>query len=222
MTLSIDIREKSFGRTKVLGPIAVTMDDGQRVALLGPSGIGKSTLLSLIAGTDTQFDGAIVRPDGRLATVFQTPRLLPWRTLEENIAVIPGTDDPGPLLAAVGLGDASGQYPEMVSLGMQRRAALARAMAVRPRMILMDEPLVSLDPAAALAMRRLLIDLMDRTGALALFATHDRREALFLADRVLELDGRPARLVRDRLNPLNRDARDTESVETVREAWFDE
>lgn len=219
--LSVEVASKRFGSQEVLSEIRFEMAKGERVALLGPSGIGKSTLLSLIAGTDCIFDGTIRRPEGRIAMVFQTPRLLPWRTLQENIEIIPGTSGARELLASVGLAEAADQHPEKVSLGMQRRAALARAMAVQPDLILMDEPLVSLDPASASEMRRLLTEMFDRTGAAALLATHDRREALMLTDRVLILDGPPARLVSDRLSPLDRGARrDEAAVETVYTDWF--
>lgn len=222
--LSVDISAKRFGGQLVLDKIRFDIPAGERVALLGASGIGKSTLLSLIAGADPVFDGDIARPEGRIAMVFQAPRLLPWRTLAQNIALIPGTgglDRARELLVSVGLADAADQHPEKVSLGMQRRAALARAIAVAPALILMDEPLVSLDPASATEMRRLLTETMDRTGAAALIATHDRREALALTDRVLMLDGPPARLTDDRRSPLDRAARvDAEAVDRLHAEWF--
>lgn len=210
MTLTVSLTGKSFGTTPVLGPIDFTLDPGERAALLGPSGIGKSTLLNLIAGFDTDYSGTITLPPGRVAMVFQSPRLLPWRTLAQNIALIPGAGDltrARVLLTEAGLGDAADQYPEKVSLGMQRRAALCRALAVNPSLILLDEPLVSLDPASAAQMRTLLRRTLDQTGAAALLTTHDRREALSLSDRLLEIDGTPATLVRDRPSPLDRDDR---------------
>jgi NitT/TauT family transport system ATP-binding protein len=222
--LSVDVRAKRFGADAVLGPVAFTLAPGERAALLGPSGVGKSTLLGLVAGLDRRFEGAVTRPDGRVAMIFQTPRLLPWRTLAENVALIPGAgglDRAQALLAEVGLADAADQHPEKVSLGMQRRAALARALAVRPALLLMDEPLVSLDPDNAAAMRRLILRALDETGAAALIATHDRAEALALCDRVLELGGRPARLVRDRRSPLERGARsDAAAVARTATEWF--
>lgn len=221
--LSVAIREKRFaGGPPVLGEIAFELAPGERAALIGPSGIGKSTLIGMIAGLDRDFEGEIRTPPGRVAMVFQTPRLLPWRTLAENVAIVCG--DPRrarALLGDVGLAEAADLHPERVSLGMQRRAALARALAVDPVAILLDEPLVSLDPASAEAMRGLLDAAFERTGALGLIATHDRREALILADRVLEFGGRPARLVSDRRSPLSRaERRERGAVEALHADWF--
>ena len=222
--LTIKVRSKQFGDHQVLGQITVDIPVGQRVALLGPSGVGKSTLLSIIAGLDTDFDGTLNRPEGQIAMIFQNPRLLPWRTLTQNIALIPnagGEDRARQLLAEVGLAEAADQHPEKVSLGMQRRAALARAMAVSPTIMLMDEPLVSLDPDAAKGMRELLRNALDKTSATALFATHDRHEALSIADRVLEMNGQPAGIVRDRLSPLDRSHRTMAAVTKLQREWFD-
>lgn len=223
--LSIKINGKRFGDKEILGEIGISIPDGQRVALLGPSGVGKSTLLAMISGADADYDGKIERSHGRLAMIFQNPRLLPWRTLVQNIALIPdggGEQRARNLLAQVGLTDAADQHPEKVSLGMQRRAALARAMAIEPALLLMDEPLVSLDPDSTKAMRLLLRDAMDQTAATAVLATHSRLEALALADRVLELGDAPARVVRDRQTPLQRSNRTETAVAKLAGEWFDE
>ena len=135
---------------------------------------------------------------------------MPWRTLAQNIALIPGAhglDDARERLARVGLGASADQYPEKVSVGMQRRAALARALAIRPALVLMDEPLVSLDADTAREMRSLLSETLHDAGVAALIATHDRREALHLADRIVELGGSPTTVVRNRQSPLDRHAR---------------
>jgi NitT/TauT family transport system ATP-binding protein len=222
--LAVEIAEKRFGERQVLGRIDFRLAPGERAALIGPSGIGKSTLIAILAGIDEDFRGRVARPAGRVAVVFQTPRLLPWRTLAENIAIVPGAGDPArarALLAEVGLGEAADLHPERVSVGMQRRAALARALAVEPSLLLLDEPLVSLDPESAAAMRGLLRLAMDRTGAVALIATHDRREALALADRVIELGGQPAHITADRRSPLERPARScAAAVDAVHADWF--
>ncbi|MEL7152887.1 MAG: ATP-binding cassette domain-containing protein [Pseudomonadota bacterium] len=216
---SIEITSKTFGSHQVLSGIDITLSKGEIACILGPSGCGKTTLLSILAGLDTDYQGQFSHPDGPIAMVFQNPRLLPWRTLAQNIALIPdagGLDDARQRLAQVGLAEAADQYPEKVSVGMQRRAALARALAIRPALVLMDEPLVSLDPATAAEMRTLLSDTLRDAGVSALIATHDRREALHLADRIIELGGSPTTTLRNRKSPLDRTTRhDTQSVETA-------
>lgn len=224
MTLAVDIRRKAFGDKIILANIAFKAEAGERIALLGPSGVGKSTLLSLIAGLDPDLEGEINTP-ANTAMVFQAPRLLPWRTLAQNLLIAVPTAslaDAHAALAEVGLKDAADQHPEKVSLGMQRRAALARALLAKPDLLLMDEPLVSLDVEAAKSMRALLIKTLDLTGATALIATHDRREALFIADRVLEIGTAPATLIRDRATGLPQgEARDADMIETLHKEWFE-
>lgn len=224
MTLSINVQSKFFGAQQVLGEISMSLADGEIAALLGPSGCGKSTLLTLIAGLDEAYDGVIERPDGRVAMVFQAPRLLPWRTLTQNIALIPGAGDEArarALLDRVGLGASADQFPQKVSLGMQRRAALARALAIRPALILMDEPLVSLDAETAADMRGLIAETLVESGAASLIATHDRREALHLSDRIIELGGSPTGIAADRTSPLDRnDRRNTAKVTAAHDSLF--
>ncbi|MEL6478673.1 MAG: ATP-binding cassette domain-containing protein [Pseudomonadota bacterium] len=222
--LSVALDGKQFDDAPVLGRIAFDLAPGEIAALIGPSGAGKTTLLNLIAGIDHAFEGEIRRPEGQVAMVFQSPRLLPWRTLAQNITLVPGSggeDRARALLADVGLSEAADQYPERVSLGMQRRAALARALAIDPVLVVMDEPTVSLDPPTAAAMRGLIRDLLAASQATALIATHDRAEALTLADRILEIGERPARLVRDRANPLDRHARRAPgAADALLPGWF--
>ncbi|MEC8282680.1 MAG: ATP-binding cassette domain-containing protein [Pseudomonadota bacterium] len=166
--LRVAVTAKQFGTAPVLADIAFELAAGERAALIGPSGIGKTTLLSLIAGLDSAFGGQITRPPGALAMVFQTPRLLPWRTLAQNITLAHPACTPGrarALLDAVGLAAAADLHPEKASLGMQRRAAMARALAVAPSLILMDEPLVSLDAASSARVQAVMVDVLDRSGA---------------------------------------------------------
>ncbi|MBY8975696.1 ATP-binding cassette domain-containing protein [Rhodobacteraceae bacterium NNCM2] len=217
------MQRKAFDGPDILGEVSFDLAPGEVAALLGPSGCGKTTLLNLIAGLDADFVGRIAPPEGPVAMVFQTPRLLPWRTLAENVALAARVTDAAArtLLKSVGLEDAADQYPEMTSLGMQRRAALARALAVRPGLVLMDEPLVSLDPENAAQMRDLIRTQLSSSGASAVITTHDRHEALSLADRVLELEGTPARLIRDRHSPLGRKERtNPSSVDALYNRWF--
>lgn len=191
--MRIDLAGKSFGGRDVLGPIRIEVGRGQRVAILGPSGIGKSTLLRIVAGLDPDFDGRIEGAD-RLAVVFQEPTLLPWRNALANITIPTGCDAQTArgLMAQVGLEGRDAQYPRQMSLGQQRRLALARAFAARPDILLMDEPFASLDPDTAARMIALTGALLDRSGAGLILVTHDEAEPALLAARPLRLAGSPA------------------------------
>lgn len=210
--LELSIRRKGYAAVGGAPPLLIyedfelSVEPGSFLCLLGPSGIGKTTLLNMIAGLDKEYEGSInftgaTRP--RIGYAFQTPRLLPWRTLLQNLLlVLP----PSPaarttamaLLEELGLAAAAQVYPERLSLGMQRRAALARAFAVEPDLLLMDEPFVSLDEPTADRLRDLLRRLLASRPATVLFVTHDSREAVRLADRILVLEGPPpARVLRD-------------------------
>ncbi len=190
--ISVAITSKRFGATPILGPIAFDIDAGETVALVGPSGIGKSTLLRLVAGIDTQFEGRIDRP-GAMAMVFQEPTLLPWRSALENLTLLhPGLPRDRALAALdeVGLAGKQDLFPGQLSLGQQRRLALARAFAGQPDLLIMDEPFVSLDAAAADRMLTLTEALIARHQPATLFVTHDMAEARRLAHRTLTLEGR--------------------------------
>lgn len=188
----------------VLSNVAFEVEPRSFVVLTGPSGCGKSTLLNIIAGLDRDYDGAIdLGPGGQNMTyIFQAPRLLPWRTVYENIALaLPDGDlrlaKIPAMLERVGLTDAASAYPERLSLGMQRRASLARGFIVEPEILLMDEPFVSLDDPTAQSLRQLLIELCDSHPTTVIFVTHDRAEAVQLGTRILRLAPGKASVVQD-------------------------
>lgn len=194
--IAVDVTAKSFGATPVLGAIRFAVQPGETVALLGPSGIGKSTLLRLIAGIDTQFDGTITRPE-KMAIVFQEPTLLLWRSALDNLLLIhPALSRANALaaLAAVGLADKADLFPGQLSLGQQRRLSLARGFAGDPDLLIMDEPFVSLDARAADEMLALTETLIARARPATIFVTHSPDEAARLATRILTLGGCPATL----------------------------
>jgi NitT/TauT family transport system ATP-binding protein len=211
--LVADVREKRYARARgakshiALAGLSLQVPAGQFVALVGPSGCGKTTFLNIVAGLDRDFAGDVQlapRPDGqpaRVGYVFQEPRLLPWRTVYENIALVlpPHRVDLiiKDMLQAVGLPKAQNLYPPQLSVGMSRRVAIARAFAIQPDLLLMDEPFVSLDHDTVEQLRDLLLRLWHARPTTVLFVTHDIREALVLADRLVLLSGTPGRVLAD-------------------------
>jgi NitT/TauT family transport system ATP-binding protein len=230
---AVDIRRKVYrapgsGAEHVaLEGVEFTVPEGQFACVVGPSGCGKTTMLNVIGGLDRAFDGEVrfgqggsgVRP--RSAHVFQTPRLMPWLSTLENVrlvlkdgATVAKARD---ILVEMGLESTLDSYPNRLSGGMQRRVALARAFVIEPRLLLLDEPFVSLDVPAADHLRGLLLDLWQRRPTTVLFVTHDLREALQLADRVLFMSASPGRVVLDFRVDLPRPRRaDDPAIEALR------
>lgn len=190
--LSVDIKSKCYApdAAPLLCGAKFSVGGGEFVALTGRSGCGKTTLLNIAAGLDTNYDGE-VRADSAPSFVFQEPRLLPWRTLRENVLLAGDAKDArfadfaDSLIVRAGLDGWQNAYPSQLSLGMARRAAVARALSVRPALILMDEPFASLDEQTAEELRAMLLALLAEAGAAALFVTHNLREAAAIADRLI-------------------------------------
>jgi len=188
-----------FGDHQVLDRVSLYMAAGEVTALIGPSGCGKSTLMRILAGLDRDFEGSVHVPaDGRVGMVFQEPRLLPWRSVEDNVRLAtPNASEAevAALFAALGLSDHRTHFPGELSVGLARRAALARAFAVRPTLLLLDEPFVSLDAPLARQLQRDLARLVESRGMITVLVTHDIDEAIALADRIFVLSPRPAHVV---------------------------
>lgn len=198
--LDVRIDRKVFRRagggsiTAVEG-LAFQVTEGSFACLVGPSGCGKTTTLRLILQLDRQFEGSISAPAGRVAAVFQEPRLLPWRTVAENVRLslppeLAGSNQTQ-LFELLGLAGMENLYPLELSLGMARRVALARAFATEPALLALDEPFVSLDDTTAARMRRLLLDVWRARRTTALMVTHNLAEACELADRIIVISRRP-------------------------------
>lgn len=205
--LEVDIRLKRYRAADgsdlvAVRDLAFTIETGRFVCMVGPSGCGKTTVLRAILGLDPDFEGKITLPadGGRVAAVFQEPRLLPWRTVEQNVRLALGEESAvdeaelDELFEILGLAEMRGFFPGELSLGLARRAALARAFAVRPSLILLDEPFVSLDEQTASRLRALLMTVWRARATTALMVTHNLREAVELADEIILLTDRPARV----------------------------
>jgi ABC-type nitrate/sulfonate/bicarbonate transport system ATPase subunit len=206
---------------EVINGLELRLEAGSFGALIGPSGCGKTTILKIAAGLDPDFRGQLRTPgSGRLGIVFQEPRLLPWRTVEENIRLALPAQEAGAdlteLVAILGLGSHLARYPGELSLGLARRAAIARAFAVRPDFLLLDEPFVSLDEAVADRLRAELMALTSRSKVTTLFVTHDLVEAIQLADRLFFLSDRPARIILEKPLPP-RETRSPATIASIRD-----
>jgi len=195
-------------------------DIGEFRVLLGPSGCGKSTLLRLIAGLDRADAGEVLvneepvkAPGKDRGMVFQKYTSFPWLTVAGNIAYglkINGVPEEkrketvAQLIEAVGLSGFENAYPETLSGGMQQRVAIARTLALRPSVILMDEPFGALDAQTRGEMQQLLLKVWDETASTILFVTHDVEEAIYLADRIFIMSAHPGTIVEDVQVPFDR------------------
>ncbi len=204
---------KWFGDLHVLADVDLTVEDGEFVALVGPSGCGKTTFLRTVAGLEQTDEGAVFLSDKKIegpgrdrGFVFQQDSLLPWRTVMENTVVgleLAGRLDPSEaqrvrqLLNLVGLGGFENYYPRQLSGGMRQRVNLARALAIDPKVLLMDEPFSALDAQTREIMQTELQRVWEEGRKTVLFVTHQIDEAVFLADRVLVFARRPGRILED-------------------------
>ena len=200
--LDIAIHDKSYGARRVLHNLQLQLRQGEIVSLIGASGCGKSSLLSIVAGLDTDFRGAL-RLDGKplagvhadIGLIFQEPRLFPWLTVAQNIAFglgAGGEDDlrVAQLLEEVGLQGHADSLPKQLSGGQAQRAAIARGLFGQPRILLLDEPFSAVDAFTRMKLQDLLADVAARHGLSVLLVTHDIDEALYLSDRIVMLDTR--------------------------------
>jgi NitT/TauT family transport system ATP-binding protein len=214
--LEVDRVGKTYGRgadaVTAIDEISFTARPGELLCIVGPSGCGKTTLLRCASGLMAPTTGAVrlddrvvTAPPRAMALVFQdySRSLLPWMTIHDNV-VLPlkaarvGRAERERLareaLASVGLGDHGRRYPWQMSGGMQQRAAIARALAYQPEILLLDEPFASVDAQTRADLEDLLLDVWSRTGVTVLLVTHDIDEAVYLADRVLVLSASPTRV----------------------------
>ena len=195
--------------TEVLRDFNLDIPAGRFVAVLGPSGVGKSTLLRVVAGLLPPTTGRVVIEQRRdtkhlpVALVFQDARLLPWRTALSNVRfglehrqfnTAERRDKAQAALALVGLSDLAQRYPHELSGGQRQRVALARALAVDPDILLMDEPFAALDAITRESLQEELARIHAATGKTTLFVTHSIEEAVYLADQVVAITGKPGRL----------------------------
>ncbi len=200
------------GQVVAVDRVSFEVKHGEFVCLLGPSGCGKSTLLNAIAGFERPYEGevrvlgkAVTAPGPDRGMVFQQPLLFPWKSVRSNIAHGPSVlgksraeaaSIADGLIEMIGLTRFADAYPHTLSGGMQQRVSIARALANRPGILLMDEPFGALDAQTRVIMQENLLRLWSEFGTTIVFVTHDIEEAIFLADRVLIMSSSPGRILR--------------------------
>ena len=227
MNFAIKIEEKSFinkhnnTRIKVLKDINIKINSMEFVCIVGPSGCGKTTLMNMIGGlikTENQIlqlNNSKQNFDQNFGYVFQTSRLLPWLTVRENVALVCdknliNDDKIDGILESFGLKDFINYYPKSISGGMRRRVSLARAFINNPKVLLMDEPFVSLDQPTAENLYEVLVNYWQKNPTTIILITHVLKEAILLGDRVLFFSKNPGTVVFDykvksKRNPLSID-----------------
>ncbi|MCE5298895.1 MAG: ABC transporter ATP-binding protein [Methanoregulaceae archaeon] len=215
MTLEILNLSKEFpvpGQPPIqaLSGITLTVGDKEFVSVLGPSGCGKTTLLRIVAGLETATSGSITldgesidRRSSQMAMIFQEYSLYPWRTIIDNVTFglemqnieeRPAREVALEYLHLVGLDEFANRYPYELSGGMRQRVAVARAMAIEPRILLMDEPFGALDAQTRNMLQKELLEIWEKTRKTVLFVTHSVDEAVYLSDRIVVLTARPGRI----------------------------
>jgi nitrate/nitrite transport system ATP-binding protein len=207
--LRVENVRMSFGKFEALAGIDLTVQQGEFVSLIGHSGCGKSTLLNLVAGLLQPTEGGILLAEREIAgpgpdrgVVFQNHSLLPWLTCFDNVylAVERVFQEKKPLLrerthkalAMVGLTPAEAKYPHEISGGMKQRVGIARALAIEPKVLLLDEPFGALDALTRATLQDELVRIVERTGSTVLMVTHDVDEAVLLSDRIVMMTNGPA------------------------------
>jgi nitrate/nitrite transport system ATP-binding protein len=221
---------KTFGHQAVVEQFSLTMPKGEFVSIIGHSGCGKSTVLSMVAGLTPSDAGAIILdnrevtgPGADRGVVFQSPSLFPWMTAQENVLLSVAAKQPrltakarreiaDECLRLVGLEHARGRRPAELSAGMRQRVGLARAFALSPKLLLLDEPFGMLDSLTRLELQDILLELLDREGLTALMVTHDVDEALYLSDRVVMMTSGPGARVGEILTVPFARPRDRQAV----------
>ena len=233
--IKINIKSKVFQTNNrklqshsAISKLKFDVSKGEFCSIIGPSGCGKTTLLNLISGLDKNLNGEIIFDkekkvkDIRIAYMFQNPRLLPWLTVLENVEIVlskeqKNSDRATEILSIMGLKKFLGYYPSQLSGGMQRRVALARSYSSQPELFLLDEPFVSLDDEMANKLRDMLISLWTNEPTTIIFVTHDLREAIYLADRIIFLSSAPSRVLLDKKINFKRPRKlDDEKIEAFR------
>lgn len=195
--LSVSNLSKSYGSLNVFKNWNVSIRQGERVVILGPSGSGKTTFLRLISRLEEPSGGAIINHHQKTGFVFQEPRLIPWRSVKNNLLLVNEQGRYRDILTRLSLAGFEDYYPAQLSGGMKQRVNLARAIVTKPDLLIMDEAFSSLDLSVKTSIMVDINNLWKEEHFTIIAVTHDLKEAIFMADRILILSGRPSRIIKE-------------------------
>ncbi len=196
--VKVENLSKRFGDLLVLDKWNLEVFESESVALLGPSGCGKTTFLKILAGIEESSEGMVRSNFEKLGFVFQEPRLIPWRSVKDNLRFVCSDEKKiEEIVEKMGLIGFENYFPSEISGGMKQRVNLARALSIIPDLLILDEPFFSLDLPIKVGIMRDLSVLRRKEGLTMITVTHDVKEALCLADRILILSNRPSRVLKE-------------------------
>ena len=207
--LNLEIKEKSFNKKLILKDIKISIKKGEFISIVGPSGCGKSTILGIVSSLDKDFIGKIDGDISSLSFMFQDDRLLPWLSVKDNLLLVSKTknlDEIEDLLALINLSDILNEYPNKLSGGMKRRVSLIRAFINKPKIILLDEPFISLDFPTSMALKKEFLIFCKKFNPTVILVTHDLAEAVHLSNRIVFLSSNPTKKILDYENSNNQES----------------
>ncbi|MFA9373129.1 MAG: ABC transporter ATP-binding protein [Poseidonibacter sp.] len=201
--LNINIENKNYQNKQIISKLKLQIHNGEFISIIGPSGCGKTTLLNIISNLDKEYNGEISldnKKDLDIGFMFQDSRIIPWLSVFDNIMLVSKEKNEADiisLLSDIGLKDYIYSFPKELSGGMKRRVSLVRAFINKPKLLLLDEPFISLDYPTAQSLRADFIRFYKKYLPTVIFVTHDLKEAISLSNRIVFLDSKPMKVVLD-------------------------
>ncbi len=221
--INIEIKTKYYEKNKILEDIKINIKDSEFLSIIGPSGCGKTTLLKIVASLDKEFIGNVNLKSSNIGYMFQENLLLPWLTIKENLLLFSKNKDIKKIekfLSFVELKkDILEKYPNEISGGMARRIALIRTFINEPKIVLLDEPFLSLDFPTALNLKRFFLNLCKEFKSSVILVTHDLSEAIYLSNRILFFGKNPAKIIYEYKNENNQEF-DMEKIDEIKNRLF--
>ena len=193
--IKINLKEKNFQDKPILKDINISLQEGEFLSIIGPSGCGKTTLLNVIASLDDDYTGNVDIDSSNISFMFQDHRLLPWLSVRENLLLVSKTKDMNEieeLIKLIDLEDILEEFPNKLSGGMARRVSLIRAFINKPKLILLDEPFISLDYPTSMSLKKDFLAFCKKFNPTVILVTHDISEAIYLSNRIIFFSKNPA------------------------------